>query len=104
MTNQVFVEDARNLRILEFGELGEEGRRLIHVDAHVLASVLRDAHAHRRAKPGRRAVLEEPVDDDGVADQVEAAVDRIAGEPLSRALVQLEEDRKNSWSPEISSK
>jgi hypothetical protein len=50
--------------------------------------------AHGRTKASHGAVFEESVDDDGIADQVEPAVDRIAGQPLSRALVQLVEDRK----------
>ena len=80
--------------ILELGELAEKCGRLVDVDAHVFAFILGDAHPHGRTKASHGAEFEKSVDDDGVADQVEPAIDRIARQPLSRALVQLVEDRK----------
>lgn len=83
-----------NLRLFHFRELAEERGGLVQIDADILPLLLGHAHAHRRAKSGRRPVLKEPVDDHGIADQIEPAVERKTRKTLGRSLVELEEDRK----------
>src|ERR1700731_4041238 len=92
--DQVPVKYAGHLRLFHIRALAEERGGLVQVDADGLALLLGHAHAHRRAKSGRRPVLKEPVDDHGIADQIEPAVDRKPRQTLGRSLVELEEDRK----------
>src|ERR1700731_748236 len=99
--HQVPVKYAGHLRLFHFRELAEEHGGLVEIDADVLPVLLGHAHAHRRAKSGHRPVLKEPVDDDGIADQIEPAVERKPArcwvDPWS-SLKKIE----NSWSPDIS--